>query len=205
MKRLIVLLLTACCFFVACNKTKTQESKISNSEKVRIVNIPSGKMIKTPEFEIGSEEFFQIMKKLWAQVVDRHEKDIFPREFMLFNDETGKNFWIYSITNLDTSKFDLEGFEIIDFEGGLYATATVIDPPYDNGVSLQKVLQELKDWVFQSENFDEDFSICPLKSHKYRCFMSQMPIADNEEFKNALGYEQLDIFIPIRIGKNPKE
>ena len=150
-----ILLLTAGCFLSACKKTNTEERKMSSIEKVRIVKIPAGKMVKTPEFEIGSPEFFQIMRKFFAQVAGRYE-DIFPRDFMLFNDETGKNFWLYSIMNLDTSKFDLEGFEIVDFEGGLYATATTIDPSHDSGVNLQKVLQELKDWVYQSENFDFD-------------------------------------------------
>jgi hypothetical protein len=31
--------------------------------------------------------------------------------------------------------------------------------------------------------------------------MSQMSIVDNDEFKKAMGYEQLDFFIPIKIKK----
>jgi len=35
--------------------------------------------------------------------------------------------------------------------------------------------------------------------------MSQMLVSDSDAFKGAMGYEQLNIFIPIQIGKNPTE
>ena len=42
-------------------------------EKIKIIKIPASKMIKTPEFDPGSESFFQIMQKLWITVVDKHK------------------------------------------------------------------------------------------------------------------------------------
>jgi hypothetical protein len=166
---------------------------MSNLQTVKIIRIPSGKIIKTSEFKIPGDDFFTIMKKLWTQVVDRHT-DIFPRDFMPFNDDTGKNFWVYSILGIDISKFDTEGFEIIDWEGGLYATATTFDPD-DKHPDLGKAIQELKDWVNQSNGFELDF-------RKGRNFMTQMPAADDEEVKNAMGYAHLDIFVPIKIKRN---
>ncbi len=161
-------------------------------EKIKIIKIPASKMIKTPEFDPGSESFFQIMQKLWITVVDKH-KDIFPRDFMPFNDDTGKNFWLYSVMGVDMKKFNTDGFEIIDFEGGYYATATAIDPD-DNSENLDKTIQEVKDWVIQSDGFELDFT-------KNRLFMSRRPLGDgdDEEVKKALGYIQLEIFIPIKI------
>ena len=158
-------------------------------EKVKIIHFPAGKMIKTPEFDIPSDEFFRIMKQLWVNVVDRHT-DIFPRDFMPFNDDTGKNYWLYSISGIDIGKFDTSGFEIIDFEGGYYATATAIDP--DNSKdSLPQTIQEVKDWVNQSKFFELDFDM-----KRTRCFMSQMPLGDNE--RDVMDYAQLEIFIPIK-------
>jgi hypothetical protein len=163
-------------------------------EKVKIIRIPAGKMIKTPEFEIPEDEFFRIMKQLWVNVVDRHT-DVFPRDFMPFNDDTGKNYWLYSILGIDVGKFDISGFEIIDFEGGYYATAIAIDPD-NNEESLPNTIQEVKDWVNQSKCFELDFDM-----KRIRCFMSQMVVADDDELKNAMGYAQMEIFIPIKIKK----
>jgi hypothetical protein len=130
------------------------------------------------------------MKQLWVNVVDRHT-DLFLRDFMPFNDDTGKNYWLYSILGIDDiGKFDTSGFEIIDFEGGYYATATAIDP--DNSKdSLPQTIQEVKDWVNQSKFFELDFDM-----KRTRCFMSQMPLGDNE--RGVMDYAQLEIFIPIK-------
>jgi len=163
---------------------------MSNLQTVKIVKIPAGKGIKTPEFYPGDETFFPIMRKLWTQVADRHI-DIFPRDFMPFNDDTGKSFWVYSILNIDISKFNTEGFEVIDFEGGLYATAITCDPD-DNQSEYDKAVQELKDWVTKSNSFEFDF-------RPGRQFMTQMPAADDDALRSALGYAQMEIFIPIKI------
>ena len=159
-------------------------------EKVKIIEIPAGRMIKTPEFVPGSEDFFRIMKQLWTNVVDRH-KDIFHRDFMPWNDDTGKGFWLYSTMGIDIEKFDTSGFEIIDFEGGYYATATAIDPDDGNTESMDKTNQEIKDWVNQSKFFELDFDM-----RRNRCFMTQMPLGDKA--KDVMDYAQLEIFIPIK-------
>ena len=184
------ILLTACCLLTACNST--QQTRESKMEKVKIIEIPAGKMIKTPEFNPPSEEFFRIMKQLWVNVVDRHT-DIFPRDFMPHNEDTGKDYWLYSITGIDTGKFDTSGFEIIDFEGGLYATAVAIDPDDDNE-SLRSTIQEVKDWVNKSKFLELDFD---MKRH--RCFMTQMPLGDKA--KDVMDYAQVEIFIPVKSKK----
>ena len=158
-------------------------------EKVKIIEIPAGKMIKTPEFVPRSEDFFRIMKRLWTNVVNRHE-DIFHRDFMPWNDDTGKEFWLYSTLGIDIEKFDTSGFEIIDFEGGYYATAAAIDPDDGNTESMDKTNQEIKDWVNQSKFFELDFDM-----RRNRCFMTQMPLGDKA--KDVMDYAQLEIFIPI--------
>jgi len=182
------ILLSACCFFAACSTTQ-QQIKESKMEKVKIIEIPAGKIIKTSEYAAGSPDFFRIMKQLWVNVVDRHT-DIFPRDFEMWNDDTNKGFLVYSILGIDTSKFDTKGFDIIDFEGGLYATATAIDPDNDSE-SMQKTIQEVKDWVNQSKFFELDFDM-----KRNRCFMSQRPLGDKAE--STMNYVQVEIFIPIK-------
>jgi len=183
------ILLLACCFLAACNskQQRTQENKM---EKVKIVKIPASKMIVSPEFEMEGEKFFQVMQGFWRNVVDRH-KDIFPRDFLLIDPKTGKANWYFSAMNIDTGKFDTTGYEIIDFEGGYYATATAIDENMD---SFDQTFNEIRNWVQQSKSFEIDL-------RKNRLYMTQMPVPDDDELKTAMGYEQLEIFVPIKIRK----
>jgi predicted transcriptional regulator YdeE len=163
-------------------------------EKVKIIKIPAGKMIKTPDFDPGSADFVSIMNQLFTNVVGRHE-DIFQRVFMLWNDDPVKGFWLYSVMGIDIEKFDTSGFEVIDFEGGYYATATAIDPDdRKNDESIVETYQEIIDWVNQSKFFELDFDM-----KRNRCFMSQMPLGDKA--KGAMDYAQLEIFIPIKSKK----
>jgi len=130
------------------------------------------------------------MKQLWVNVVDRHT-DIFPRDFYSKNADTEKDFWLYSIMGIDTGKFDTSGFEIIDFEGGYYATATTIDPDDGTTENIDKATQEIKEWVSQSKVFEFDFDM-----KRNRCFMSNRPLGDKE--KEILDYIQVEIFVPIK-------
>ena len=161
-------------------------------EKVKIIKLPASKMIKTPEFDMEGESFFKMMRKFWKNVVDRHQ-DIFPRDFMPITDAP-KNFWLFSIMGIDTGKFNMEGFEIIDFEGGYYATATASDPDDGTNEDFIKTIQEVKEWVNQSGSFELDFT-------ETRLGLSHRTVGDDEELQKALGYVQVAIFIPIKIKK----
>jgi len=193
-----LILLSACGLLAACSKT--QSAQVSMMEKVKIVKIPSSKMIVSPDFKFGDvtvgdemgNEFFTVMGKFWQNVVDRHE-DIFQRVFFVVNNQTGKASWYFSAMNIDIGKFDTSDCKIIDFEGGYYAVATAKDPEDDNLESFEQTFEEIKNWVQQSKSFELDLGNRPD--------MSQMPIADDDEFTKAMGYNQNEIFVPIRIKK----
>lgn len=157
-------------------------------EKAKIIKLPAGKMVKTQEFEDGSETFFKVMQKLWINVVDKHE-DIFPRDFFQHTEDSAKCFWLYSIMGVETEKMNFEGFGIIDFAGGYYATATAVA---DDDTNFSQTVQEVKDWINKSDNIELDFS-------EGRNLMSQRPCGDDEGLETALGYVQVEVFIPIKI------
>ena len=185
-------LLATCCLFTACNKTQpeqgfktiAQESKV---ERVKIIEIPACKMIKSKEFRWENSDSFSIMREFWQKVASRHE-DIFSRDFAGYNQKTRNFYWCFFALNNDIGKFDISGYEVIDFQGGYYATATSID---NNSESFDQTFNEIKNWIEQTKSFELDL--------ENRDRLTQMPIADNAEFKKAMGYEQLAIFIPIKI------
>lgn len=104
-------------------------------------------------------------------------------DFLCFNEPM--NFLWFKI--LSDDKVDTKGFEMIDFSGGLYISAIAIDENIDD---LMKTIDYLNNLVNEQENFELDF--CP---GRYR--MTQLLTSD--ETKEALGYGQLEVFIPIKI------
>jgi hypothetical protein len=156
-------------------------------EKVKIIKLSAGKMIKTQEFEDGTESFFQVMQKLWLNVVDKHE-DIFPRDFFQHTEDITKCFWLYSIIGIDTKEMNLNGFDLIGFNGGYYATATAIA---DDDEDFTQTVQEIKDWINDIEKIELDIS-------PERNIMSQRPRGDDEKLANIIGYSQVEIFVPVK-------
>jgi len=80
---------------------------------------------------------------------------------------------------------DVTPFEIIDFEGGLYAMSVSIDGDMD---SVSRVEEKIFRWI-EHTNFEADES---------RSIMGHMNF-NNDEIKAGLGYEQLLRFVPIKL------
>jgi len=87
------------------------------------------------------------------------------------------------ITAADTSPF-----EIIEFEGGLYALSVSID---GDDESLHKVEDKIFKWI-EGTNFEYDDS---------RGVMGHMAHND-DDIKRGLGYEQLQRYVPIKVKNN---
>jgi len=107
-------------------------------------------------------------------------------DFLCFN-EPMEFLWIKLLPN---DEVDTKGFEMIDFSGGLYVSAIAID---DNIEDLMKTINDLKNWV-KEHNFELDF-----RSGRYRMTRRFTSEESSEVFQKALGYSQLEVFIPIMI------
>ncbi|WOO35869.1 hypothetical protein R2R35_19025 [Anaerocolumna sp. AGMB13020] len=107
-------------------------------------------------------------------------------DFLCFN-EPMDFLWIKLLPN---DKVDTKGFEIIDFLGGLYVSAIAKD---DNIEDLMKTINDLKIWI-NEHNFELDF-----RSGRYRMTRRITSDKTSEVLEQALGYGQLEVFIPITI------
>jgi DNA-binding transcriptional MerR regulator len=157
--------------------------KLKKAPEVRIIELPKCRMATS-----GFGSFDTIVGKFdsWWSEYDKKRKGIYfsPLDFMWF--ENGKTVWWMAVENDATSK-DCGGYEIIDFEGGLYAAAMSVDGDDDiNG----RVYAGIKNWVATS-----GFELDERSGHQAMCHM----VNPSDEIKKGLGYHQLDIYIPIRL------
>jgi hypothetical protein len=107
-------------------------------------------------------------------------------DFLCFNEPM--NFlWLKLLPD---DKVDTKGFELIDFSGGLYVSAIAMDENIDD---LLKTIEHLKTWVNEQDNFELDFRL-----GRYRMTCRFTSDETSEAFEKALGYGQLEVFIPIK-------
>ena len=86
------------------------------------------------------------------------------------------------VTQEDTAPYDL-----ITFEGGLYASAMSVDGDDDIG---GRIYEGIRKWLEES-GFEAD----ERPGHRTMGHM----VNPTEEIRQALGYHQMEIFVPIKI------
>ena len=126
-------------------------------------------------FQKWQEEHNHLVKKLMYGSPD----------FLWFEEDMRAE-WIWAVEDWVT-EVDTAPYEIIEFEGGLYATAVSVDG--DDDIS-GRVYGGIKKWVENS-----GFELDERPGHRTLCHM----LNPSDEIKNALGYHQLDIYVPIKL------
>lgn len=156
--------------------------KLKRGPEVRIIELPKCRMATS-----GYDAFENIIGKFdaWWDDYDKKRRGISfsPLDFLWF--EEGQAVWWLAVEKDATSE-DTGGYDIIDFEGGLYAAAISVDGDDDiNG----RVYEGIQKWVEAS-----GFEMNERPGHRTMCHMI---ITDN--IKKGLGYDQLDIYVPIKL------
>lgn len=144
-------------------------------QNIRIYEMPACKMVSSGTGMFGEETFNRFEEWFSSQ-----KRSLFPNDFLYW---AGEGFvWLYM---LEDGMAVPPEFEIIDFEGGLYAVATDIDQKTDKefmNAEIDKFLGE--------NGFERDASRPELGN------IITSPIA-----KEILGYEQMDYYYPIKAKK----
>jgi len=92
--------------------------------------------------------------------------------------------WIWAVED-GVGEADTAPYKIIEFEGGLYASAVCID---GDDESMGKVHDKINKWI-QGTNFEHDAE---------RDWMGHMTYV-HDDIKQGLGYEQLQRYVPIKL------
>lgn len=161
--------------------------KMSKTPKASVVRIPEFRAVASGYQKMGKlfmdGGFFQQVKptKLPLKNIIYDGADFLLR---ICDDE--KFNWIWSIQD-EVNEKDVAPYTIMEFEGGLYAVAPSID---DDMESIDSVRTEIKLWI-ETSGFIVD------ESRGYQQ-MTQMTYC-LDEIKKGLGYEQLQVYIPIKL------
>lgn len=166
------------------NRLLDVTDKLKKVPEVRIVQINPFKA-----FSSGEDTIENVMGT-FLQWQEEHnnlvKKMIYGAPDFLWFEENMKAVWIWAVEDWVT-KEDTAPYELIEFEGGLYAAAMSVDGDDDIG---GRVYSGILKWVE-----DSGFEIDERPGHRTMGHM----LNPTDEIKKALGYHQMDIYVPVKI------
>ena len=145
-------------------------------QSIKIYEMPDCKMVSSGKGMFGEEKFDRFDEWLSSQ-----KRGLFPKDF-LFGEEDGLT-WLYMFE--DGMSVPPE-FEIIDFQGGLYAVATDIDQKTDMDSMNAEVNAFLSENGFERDTLRKDLG----------------NIITSQAAQKIMGYEQMDYYFPIKAKNN---
>lgn len=164
------------------------KNNINKVPEVRVVRIPKCKVATSGKPDMTYEKVWDFAS--WWDSYETHRKSVSyaPLDF-LFGEDGGLVWWL--IVENDATSEQCGGYDVIDFEGGLYAVHSSVDEDME---SQNLVNEKIIKWL-ETTGFELD------DSHPNRTFMGHM-INPDDEIKTGLGYNQYEIFVPIRLKTN---
>lgn len=159
--------------------------KLKKAPEVRIVQLPKCKMATSGTPDTTFTAVWDFSK--WWEDYDKKRRGVHyaPLDF-LFGEDGGLVWWI--MVEDDATKEDCGGYDIVDFEGGLYAVHTSVDEDME---SQNIVNQKIMKWL-ETTGFELD------ERHGNRTYMGHM-VNPSNEIKQGLGYHQYEILVPIKL------
>lgn len=168
----------------------------------KLLNV-NEKMKKLPQVRIMQVSPFRAFSSGWDTVENifgpfwqwqREHINLIPNtmfgypHFMAMKEIDNKTYvlWFWGIKESVTED-DIAPYDFMEFGGGLYAVATSVDAD-DNIMSI--VYDGIQQWL-KTSAFESDESVD-------RQTLYHM-VTPTEEIRNALGYDQLDIYVPIKV------
>lgn len=160
--------------------------KMKKMPEVRIVRINPFRVVTS-----GADTFDNIMGP-FQQWQEAHQplikKMMYGAPDFLWFEEDMSGVWIWAVEDWVTEA-DTAPYEIMEFEGGLYAAAMSVDGDDD---IAGRVMTGIYKWL-EDSNFEPD----ERPGHRTMCHM----LNPADEIREALGYDQLDIYVPIKVRK----
>jgi len=164
----------------------TEKLNSNKMPEVRVIQIPKCKVATSGVPDTTNSKVWEFSNWWSDYEPKRRYTRYYPYNDFLFGEDGGAVWWM--MVEDDATSEDCGGYEIIDFEGGIYAVHTAID---GDGESNTLVIEKIMKWI-ETTNFEFD----EIRGRRYR--MGHM-INPTEEIKKGLGYHQFELFVPIKL------
>ena len=154
---------------------------------VRIVRLPKSRMVTS-----GSTTYSNVFSEggfmRWLSNNDHLLKNVFYKnpDFVCFEGDS-KIKWLSEVRDATTA-VDTAPHAIVDFEGGLYAVC--MQKCGENTAAGDGAYEAIDQWL-QTSGFEQD-------ENDGRKMMIHV-INDADDVANALGYYQIDVYVPIKV------
>ncbi|MCL2513369.1 MAG: GyrI-like domain-containing protein [Oscillospiraceae bacterium] len=156
---------------------------------IRIIEFPKCKMLSSGYCRMDEKPFaeggkLQQFEKCWKEYDKKRTDKWFMRDFIMHGEEEQSLIWYYALPDDAVVDFD---YEIIDFEGGLYASDVAI---LGNADDESRVYRNIKEWIKSNDLFEID------ERHGHYDLSHGI---QTEWLEKAMGYMQLEIYVPIKL------
>jgi hypothetical protein len=126
------------------------EDKLEREPDILVIDMPPCRMVTSGDYADENEliKYEGMLARLRSRIADK----INPREFLYHTDEHRASTFLFLLEDWMTEA-DTEGYEIITFSGGLYATAISKTMEYHDYL---RICKGIKTWLAQHEHLELD-------------------------------------------------
>ena len=128
--------------------------KLERKPDILIVEMPPCRMVTSGFLNMESDITHRKFDSMWMRLGSRIADKINPRDFMYHDAEQNKLVWLFMLEDYMTEA-DTDGFEIITFDGGLFAAALADSWELSE---YERVYKGITVWLTQHEHLELDES-----------------------------------------------
>lgn len=154
--------------------------------------LPAAMVMEIPKFRAvssGVQPIDMLFDSVYEDWQTEHERlfqnVLFNCADFIYYEGENKACWLTALKD-DVTPADTAPYEIIDFEGGLYAMSACVHRDFEG---VKKTRLNIHNWL-DNTNFVLDTSRKELEHIAY---------GQNPDISEGLGYRQLQIYIPIKL------
>lgn len=163
---------------------KTAE-KLEREPDILIVEMPPCRVVTSGLVEDDNE--LDKFDEMWMRLAKRIADKINPRDFMYHDAEQNKLVWLYMIEEWMTEA-DTDGYNIITFDGGLFAAALADSWEFSE---YDRVLKGINKWLAKQKHLELDMS--PNRHILYHF------AGPHSNQMKELNYGKVRYFVPIKL------
>jgi DNA-binding transcriptional MerR regulator len=159
--------------------------KLEREPDILLIEMPPCRMLTSGILMDDGEltRFEAVWNRLASRIVDK----INPRDFMYYDTEHGKNVWMYMVEDWMTEA-DTQGYPIVPFEGGLYASALALSWEFSE---YDRVSKGIGAWLNKQEHLEAD-------ENSNRLLLYHFAGPHSQQMKDW-NYGKVRYLVPIRV------